>query len=240
VQGPVEKRCFLCGSKDRRLLQLRDRRHICQDCIEEREERIHDSSRKISCLYLEKRNPPKNLWDFIRLGAIGITVLACGHAWFHGVTTISIATAFAGMWGMDVSERQAHKGKLPFTRALESQIDDLYAVMVSLRAEVASIYAQYWPLPPDWQERRSQVMERDNNTCKSCGRKRLRSKVPFHVHHIVPRSHESGNHSLANLQLLCEICHSKLEGHELVRASRTERLRTGQWMCRVVSNTAAR
>jgi len=73
-------------------------------------------------------------------------------------------------------------------------------------------------------EFRARIYERDNYRCQVCGRNRIGSRVPFHIHHIKYRC-EGGTVDADNLQLLCEICHSKLPKHELVKVAREERLR---------------
>ena len=75
--------------------------------------------------------------------------------------------------------------------------------------------------PDDWNWRRKEVFLRANGHCECCGKKTGRlsettsSGIAFiepllrgaHVHHIKKIS-EGGDHSLSNLQLLCESCHS--------------------------------
>jgi len=74
--------------------------------------------------------------------------------------------------------------------------------------------------PPDWDERRSTVISRDNHHCTQCGwptdQKLLRRNL--HVHHVTARSN-GGNHSIDNLVTLCHVCHRKQEGHghQLIR-----------------------
>ncbi len=79
------------------------------------------------------------------------------------------------------------------------------------------IYAQYWELPPDWQWRRQQIIERDEGTCQSCGIHI--GHLGAHIHHKIPKAKTNGNHDFNNLILLCKSCHSKQPepGHSLIR-----------------------
>ena len=75
--------------------------------------------------------------------------------------------------------------------------------------------------PQDWKERRKEVFLRAEGRCESCGKEVGKlaetsgSGMQFiepqlkgaHVHHIQKLS-EGGDHSLSNLQLLCESCHA--------------------------------
>lgn len=62
-----------------------------------------------------------------------------------------------------------------------------------------------------WLEIREKVIERDNGTCRDCG-KYIGKSIP--VHHILPfrkfKNHEDAN-SLDNLMCLCQSCHMKKE-----------------------------
>lgn len=62
--------------------------------------------------------------------------------------------------------------------------------------------------PPDWNERRKIVLERDGYCCQQCfypiGFKRRARQLQ--VHHIKALS-EGGNNSIDNLVTLCHICH---------------------------------
>ncbi|MBU4392537.1 MAG: HNH endonuclease [Actinobacteria bacterium] len=65
-------------------------------------------------------------------------------------------------------------------------------------------------LPPDWDERRAQVLNRDGYECGLCGMKIIRIQ---HIHHIFPRA-LGGCHDITNLVALCELCHKVQPGHE--------------------------
>lgn len=63
--------------------------------------------------------------------------------------------------------------------------------------------------PDDWRQRREQVFERDEYTCRNCDADVGEdSDTVGHCHHIVPISCD-GTHKLENLSTLCEICHAK-------------------------------
>lgn len=52
-------------------------------------------------------------------------------------------------------------------------------------------------------KRRYQVLERDNFTCQTCGRRA--PDIVLHIDHIIPVS-KAGNNTLENLQTLCMDC----------------------------------
>jgi len=67
--------------------------------------------------------------------------------------------------------------------------------------------------PPDWDQRRQLVYERDNYQCQNCGRKGGRyGNAELHAHHVVPKS-KGGTHRLTNLQTVCAECHERIHGH---------------------------
>lgn len=98
----------------------------------------------------------------------------------------------------------------------------------------------YRGYPPDWQIRKQIIYNRDAFQCQQCKRvfqcvfrptwdwdtallggiKVMISRGYLchgaHVHHINPIS-KGGAHELSNLILLCDDCHSKMEGHETLR-----------------------
>jgi 5-methylcytosine-specific restriction endonuclease McrA len=93
----------------------------------------------------------------------------------------------------------------------------------------------FWPKeqPPDWDERRQQIIKRDGGKCQNCGRSseylRYKKKPPKHpskktkremyslgdldVHHIIPRA-KGGTHELSNLISLCRKCHRNRQSRE--------------------------
>jgi hypothetical protein len=83
--------------------------------------------------------------------------------------------------------------------------------LVNQRNESDSILDKlhsYWPTyPPDWEKRKSELYE-ESNVCEKCG---SYFEGPKHIHHIIPVS-KGGSHRFENLEVLCEICHSKKHG----------------------------
>ena len=68
-------------------------------------------------------------------------------------------------------------------------------------------------LPEDWQQRRADVFDRDDWSCRCCGLEaRGDGNVELHAHHVDPRS-EGGSDALENLLTLCRHCHRKLHGN---------------------------
>ena len=88
----------------------------------------------------------------------------------------------------------------------QENIKKLSSGLVSLKAKAARIYDYFLTYPPDWEERRKQVVERDSDQCSECG-----NWNHLHLHHITPLS-KGGNNKIVNLKLLCENCHSKKHG----------------------------
>lgn len=69
--------------------------------------------------------------------------------------------------------------------------------------------------PPDWENRRKQVYERDGYTCQECGALGGSwGSNELHAHHIQPIS-RGGSHDLSNLKTLCKDCHEELHGHPI-------------------------
>ncbi len=68
----------------------------------------------------------------------------------------------------------------------------------------------YWPsYPPDWEERREEVIYKAKNTCQEC-----KTKDPYpslHAHHIKPLG-RGGSNKISNLMALCEGCHENKHG----------------------------
>ena len=68
----------------------------------------------------------------------------------------------------------------------------------------------YWPdYPPDWEERRDEVISKAKNRCQEC---KTKDPIPgIHVHHIKFLG-RGGSNKISNLLALCESCHEKKHG----------------------------
>ena len=68
--------------------------------------------------------------------------------------------------------------------------------------------------PPDWDQRRRRVYERDNYTCQNCGIEGgPAGDAELHAHHVVPLEKE-GSNELSNLKTLCAKCHEAVHQDE--------------------------
>ena len=78
-------------------------------------------------------------------------------------------------------------------------------------AKIRSVY-DLWPTyPPDWDERRRLVSEREHYSCAECG-----AGGQLHLHHIRALS-QGGTNRLENIALLCEHCHRAVHGDRTFR-----------------------
>lgn len=67
------------------------------------------------------------------------------------------------------------------------------------------IYDYYLTYPPDWEERKIEILQR-GKFCQNCG-----NHSRLHVHHDIPLG-KGGTNKQDNLILLCEVCHKKTHG----------------------------
>ena len=60
-------------------------------------------------------------------------------------------------------------------------------------------------LHPKWQKKKAEILQRDNYTCRSCGRK----DITLHAHHIfyIPNT-DPWDYKDENIITYCEICHN--------------------------------
>lgn len=206
-------------------ISLRGGTSVHTRCLSARTDKVNLLLSKIQDL--ENRKPDKNIWDTIGTGIVLVSIISFILALFVHFL-ISFAVAIIGIILYGKAKQESDKTNEPFKNSIRTEIEHLNGEKSATKHELQLIYEQYFEIPPDWGERCDQVIIRDNGVCRKCGRKMHGSVVPFHIHHIIPKSDHSGNHSLNNLELLCEICHSKVDqqGHQLIRGARKKRLQT--------------
>lgn len=88
----------------------------------------------------------------------------------------------------------------------EKNIEMFSSDWAAVQSRLVPIYDHFPTYPPDWDDRRSEVVVRDGNQCYNCGKYRQ-----LHLHHVKQLS-KGGSNKLSNLRLLCEACHSKKHG----------------------------
>lgn len=92
-------------------------------------------------------------------------------------------------------------------QALRERIQRTREQLQATKANLTEIH-NVWPgYPPDWDDRRSQIYDRDDYCCAECG---VEERV-LHLHHRRP-IRQGGTHRLDNLVLLCASCHSEAHG----------------------------
>jgi len=217
-------KCIVCNEISKgKVIDLR-RGVVCERCVSTKERRIFQIDSDVNELHRKKAD--WNIWDAIGLALIVIFIvigvlLACVHL------LLGVAMAFPAIWVVEnVYDRSSKLKDETFYDKKDQTIRALESEKELIKENLAMIYEQYWAIPPDWEWRRKQIFERDNGICQKCGRKLSGSRVPFHVHHKIPKARTESNHGLCNLELVCEICHSKEEatGHHLIRNKRKARI----------------
>lgn len=112
--------------------------------------------------------------------------------------------------------REYHKNrdrlKAEYEKELKKYHEDLEAYQ-RIQQFREAVYG-YWPgYPPDWEDRRRRILERDGYRCQQCGIKPDRDfPVELNVHHIKPLS-RNGSNTDENLIVLCKDCHAEQPGH---------------------------
>ena len=217
--------CILCKNNAETGKPLRNGSLCCHQCFHPSISQMEDLYRSIA--KLEQALPPLNLWHYLwfATGALTLIVavlllfaLSSGQHYliFWGLLYIEfIAVIAINTWAKKVFSPLSKKRNDKFRNTAKMKIAELYKDPFYLK--MSPVYDQLWELPPDWEIRRKQVIERDKSTCQKCGT----YVKSGHVHHIVPKAKHEGNHSLANLRLLCAECHSHIEsvGHSLIRGN---------------------
>lgn len=86
----------------------------------------------------------------------------------------------------------------------------------SAHKESEAASSPFGEYPPDWDDIRKKILQRDGYRCQRCGR----TDTELHVHHIVPLS-KGGSSDPSNLITLCRECHESIHPH--LRAAREAR-----------------
>ena len=85
-----------------------------------------------------------------------------------------------------------------------SEIEDLHAKLAKLKSVLTAVYDHLPSWPPDWEERKRQVLRRNGSICSRCGKE----KDVYLVHDIPV--FEGGTNELENLVLICAVCHASI------------------------------
>jgi len=238
--------CRLCGStREAGAKVLRDGTFICPACaagrvprIEQLQAEIQMERQRIKDLEAEYARVEQRMKSELRRPwTIGLALMYLAGAIVfilfmrsRFLVSISVAVpviAFHRLASRKLAKANSILGGIRKTHELEKKplqdhLSVLAAELIPIRADLERAYAQFWELPPDWLGRRQVVIRRDRRRCRSCHRKMDGSVAPFHVHHVIPKSRAAGTHDVENLELLCEICHSKMKapGHDRIKEQR--------------------
>jgi 5-methylcytosine-specific restriction endonuclease McrA len=91
-------------------------------------------------------------------------------------------------------------------QSLATRVQETRAEILSTKTALLQIY-NVWPgYPPDWDQRRLLVRNRDKSCCAECG---VSNMLQLHHRRAI---REGGTHHLDNLVLLCAFCHSEAHG----------------------------
>lgn len=165
------------------------------------------------------------LYRWLSRGAMALfagSVLTVGICFFslRGIQTVAVAVgllillsiiaSIQGKVEKDLLERE--KEKIGAER-LSTFEEDAKRAEVEISAEWDGYCVRYEGYPPDWNERRKAVRERDGGCCTKCGWPKgyQRRARDLHVHHV-QRLSTGGNNSMSNLVTLCHVCHREEEG----------------------------
>lgn len=91
-------------------------------------------------------------------------------------------------------------------QALKERVQQTRERLQATKANLVQIHDVWSSYPPDWDERRSLVRDRNNYGCAECGVGDM-----LHLHHRRP-IRQGGTHRLDNLVVLCASCHSEAHG----------------------------
>jgi len=194
-------RCLLCGGPPLPpVLKLRQGAQVCRSCLAERDNRLQ----AIRDTLAKRKTSERGGYGILAI--LGVLLLLGGPLVLLAGLAAVVALGLLISW---VTKSKSN--------------EELEAELRAVKQELQPVYDLWWDYPPDWWDRRQEVMARDR-LCRECGRRMSGSRFPFHVHHVVPLSSPEATHKSENLVLLCEICHAKKPGHEVVAEQRRRRL----------------
>ena len=85
-----------------------------------------------------------------------------------------------------------------------SEIEDLRAKLAKLKSVLTAVYDHLPSWPPDWDERKRQVIRQNGSVCSRCEREK-----DVYLLHDIP-VFEGGTNELDNLVLICAACHASM------------------------------
>lgn len=88
----------------------------------------------------------------------------------------------------------------------EDKIKTLSSELKKLKGILTTIYDFFPSFPPDWEERRQHLIQRNGSICSSCD-----EEQHLYLIHEIPLN-EGGTNELQNLELICRACHESMYG----------------------------
>ena len=88
----------------------------------------------------------------------------------------------------------------------ETKRESLTTELDKVTSELTSIYDHFKGYPPDWEQRKQQLIQQDGAICSECSNEGKLYLV--HKYSLF----EDGTNELDNLQLICSACHVKAHG----------------------------
>ena len=85
-----------------------------------------------------------------------------------------------------------------------TEIEDLRAKLAKLESVLTEIYDYLPSWPPDWEERKQQVIQQNGSVCSHC-----EEEQDVYLVHDIP-IFEGGTNELDNLTLICAACHASM------------------------------
>lgn len=175
------------------------------------------------------------------LGACAIPILIAVVQLGASILVLSIVLLVVALVVRSSSRKRFEDLKSEILSNHSSEIAELESIALDACKKIGDSWDSYcihFPgYPPDWDERRRIVKQRDDGTCTKCGwpigfRRRTRN---LNAHHVKPLS-QGGDNSLENLVTLCHLCHrgEPGPGHKGVQYTKQRRKRPGRnpWRAR--------